>query len=336
MNSLVKAILDWHLNSQSSLDQNMSLLSPVLLRRDSSGGPSNKRRGSAYPRPDSAGNKIQKNTATFSRKTSTQKPAPQPVKTQDPRNEKLNKFAQDSRQILKNKYQQYKPLLKKAQTVDVNRATPQSPMLQHSFLKTPEDTTSPRETSKPVRTTMQGDALSNPQFIRPQHNISASPKSVHKGVPVTHSLYSSTLASRAKSITPTKSMHPARLGDKTSLAAQRPNAQNSTNALALMKANTEYVPNVPSLATDGQTGQPPNNSEENLDPILAGGDEVINLVVNNGSPACSNQLDTYNSNTAVVTSFVKESTPVQTVPIAEVTEDPSTNQTMPGSGRKTT
>ena len=55
-----------------------------------------------------------------------------------------------------------------------------------------------------------------------------------------------------------------------------------------MKANTEYVPNVPSLATDGQTGQPPNNSEENLDPILAGGDEVINLVVNNGSPACSN------------------------------------------------
>ena len=55
-----------------------------------------------------------------------------------------------------------------------------------------------------------------------------------------------------------------------------------------MKSNTEYVPNVPSLATVEQTGQPPNNSEENLDPILAGGDEVINLVVNNGSPACAN------------------------------------------------
>ena len=64
--------------------------------------------------------------------------------------------------------------------------------------------------------------------------------------------------------------------------------QNSTNALALMKAKTEFVPNVPSLATDEQNGQPPNNSEENLDPILSRGDEVINLVVNNGSPACSN------------------------------------------------
>ena len=53
-------------------------------------------------------------------------------------------------------------------------------------------------------------------------------------------------------------------------------------------------------------------------------------MVNNGSPNQANNLDSYNSNTAVVTSFAKE-----TAPIAEVTEDPSTNQTMPGSGRKT-
>ena len=71
-----------------------------------------------------------------------------------------------------------------------------------------------------------------------------------------------------------------------------------------------------------------------MDSAIEGGDEVINLVVNNGSPSCTNQLDTYNYNTAVVTSFAQETVP--TVPIAEVTEDPSTNQTMPGSGRKTT
>ena len=181
---------------------------------------------------------------------------------------------------------------------------------------------------------MQGDTLSNPQFIRPQHNISASPKSVHKGVPVERSLYSSTLASRAKSITPTKVMPPNRLGDKTNQALQRPYTQNSTNSLALMKANSEQMQNLTSLTTVQHEGLPPNNEEENLDSAIEGNDEVINLVVNNGSPSCTNQLDTYNSNTAVVTSFAQETLP--TVPIAEVTEDPSTNQTMPGSARKTT
>ena len=101
-----------------------------------------------------------------------------------------------------------------------------------------------------------------------------------------------------------------------------------------MKANSEQMQNLTSLTTVQQEGLPPNNEEENLDSAIEGGDEVINLVVNNGSPSCTNQLDTYNYNTAVVTSFAQETVP--TVPIAEVTEDPSTNQTMPGSGRKTT
>ena len=33
-----------------------------------------------------------------------------------------------------------------------------------------------------------------------------------------------------------------------------------------------------------QQAEPTNNNEENIDPILGGNDEVINLVVNNGSP----------------------------------------------------
>ena len=57
--SLVRAVLDWHLTTQSSFEL-PALLSPVLLKRDGSNGPFGKRRGSGASRPGSAGSKHSK------------------------------------------------------------------------------------------------------------------------------------------------------------------------------------------------------------------------------------------------------------------------------------
>ena len=77
---------------------------------------------------------------------------------------------------------------------------------------------------------------------------------------------------------------------------------------------------------------PPAHRDDELD----GPAEVVVPAARKLAGTTKKEPGTYNSNTAVVTSFVKESSPIETVPIAEVTEDPSTNQAMPGSGRKTT
>ena len=97
---LVRAILDWHLNTQSSFEL-PALLSPVLLRRDGSNGPLGKRRGSGASRPGSAGSKHSKKgyTTTFSRKTSvsrltTGRKSVQPGReSKEAESEKLSKFA---------------------------------------------------------------------------------------------------------------------------------------------------------------------------------------------------------------------------------------------------
>ena len=95
--SLVRAVLDWHLNTQSSFEL-PTLLSPVLLRRDGSNGVLGKRRGSGASRPGSAGSKHSKQGYTsFSRKTSQQK-VPTGRQSAQPgakegESEKLTKFA---------------------------------------------------------------------------------------------------------------------------------------------------------------------------------------------------------------------------------------------------
>ena len=69
--SLVRAILDWHLDTHASSFELPMLLSPVLLKRDGSNGTLGRRRGSGASRPGSAGSKHSKQGYTsFNRKIS--------------------------------------------------------------------------------------------------------------------------------------------------------------------------------------------------------------------------------------------------------------------------
>ena len=87
--------------------------------------------------------------------------------------------------------------------------------------------------------------------------------------------------------------------------AQRPTVSSANNTLALLKAHSEVV--IPQQELDASTGAageqtPEPMPEENLDPAIGGNDELINLVVNSGSPNRS-QFASYNSYSAVVTPF---------------------------------
>ena len=112
------------------------------------------------------------------------------------------------------------------------------------------------------------------------------------------------------------------------MTAQRPTVSSNTgNALTIMKANSEIV--VPRQEFRGNAinksktlMKSTTTPEENLDPELNNcNDELINLVVNSGSPPNTSQLASYNSYCAVITPFNGETT---SSAIAEVTEDPST------------
>jgi len=72
--------------------------------------------------------------------------------------------------------------------------------------------------------------------------------------------------------------------------------------------------------------------DDDLDLGINNNDEPINLVLNSGSPNTSN-MASYNSYSAVVTPFYAETSNPS---IAEVTEGPSTSQTMPLSARRGT
>ena len=115
--------------------------------------------------------------------------------------------------------------------------------------------------------------------------------------------------------------------------AQRPTASsNTTNTLSLLKSNSEVVTyqkqefsngaGVKTIIKSSENKTP--EPEENIDATVNNNDELINLVVNSGSPN-SSKLASYNSYSAVVTPFdITSSENNRESAIAEVTEDPST------------